>query len=101
MTTAKRSPALPEVPTIAEAGLPAYEASSWFGLHAPARTPRDIVNKLSSTIAGVLKLPDIQQRLIDLGFDPLGGTPELFAANIKSETEKWAGVIKNAGVKLD
>ena len=56
---------------------------------------------MSSAIATVLKLPDIQQRLIDLGFDPIGGTPEQFAANIKSETEKWARVIKNAGVKLD
>ena len=96
-----RSPAMPEVPTFIESGLKGVDSGTYWGCLAPAATPRDIVNKLSSTIAGVLKLPDIQQRLIDLGFDPLGGTPELFAANIKSETEKWAGVIKNAGVKLD
>ena len=92
---------MPEVPTFIESGLKGVDSGTYWGCLAPAATPRDIVNKLSSTIAGVLKLPDIQQRLIDLGFDPLGGTPEQFAANIKSETEKWAGVIKNAGVKLD
>jgi tripartite-type tricarboxylate transporter receptor subunit TctC len=94
VTGDKRSPAMPEVPTFIESG-------TYWGCLAPAATPKDIINKLSSTIAGVLKLPDIQQRLIDLGFDPIGATPEQFAANIKSETDKWARVIKTAHVKLD
>ncbi|MEO8441509.1 MAG: tripartite tricarboxylate transporter substrate binding protein [Betaproteobacteria bacterium] len=101
VTGDKRSPAMPEVPTFVEAGLKGVDSGTYWGCLAPAATPKDIINKLSSTIAGVLKLPDIQQRLIDLGFDPIGGTPEQFAANIKSETEKWARVIKNAHVKLD
>jgi tripartite-type tricarboxylate transporter receptor subunit TctC len=101
VTGDKRSPAMPEVPTFIEAGLKGVDSGTYWGCLAPAQTPREIVNKLSSTIAGVLRLPDIQQRLVDLGFDPLGGTPEQFAANIKSETEKWARVIKTANVKLD
>ena len=101
VTGDKRSPAMPEVPTFVESGLKGVDSSTYWGLLAPTATPKDIVNKVSLTIAGVLKLPDIQQRLIDLGFDPIGGTPEQFAANIKSETDKWARVIKNAHVKLD
>ncbi len=101
VTGDKRSPAMPEVPTFVESGLKGVDSGTYWGCLAPAATPKDIVNKLSTTIAGVLRLPDIQQRLIDLGFDPIGGTPEQFAANIKSETEKWARVIRNASVRLD
>jgi tripartite-type tricarboxylate transporter receptor subunit TctC len=101
VTGEKRSPAMPEVPTFVESGLQGVDSGTYWGCLAPAATPRDIVNKLSATMAGVLKLADIQQRLIDLGFDPIGGTPEQFAANIRSETDKWARVIKNARVKLD
>jgi tripartite-type tricarboxylate transporter receptor subunit TctC len=101
VTGDKRSPAMPEVPTFIESGLKGVDSGTYWGLLAPAATPKDIINKLSSTITGVLKLPDIQQRLIDLGFDPIGGTPAQFAANIKSETDKWARVIKTALVKLD
>ena len=101
VTGEKRSPAMPEVPTFIESGLIGVDSGTYWGCLAPAATPKDIVNKVSSAMATVLKLPDIQQRLIDLGFDPIGGTPEQFAANIKSETEKWARVIKKAGVKLD
>ncbi len=101
VTGDKRSPAMPEVPTFVESGLKGVDSGTYWGCLAPAATPKDIINKLSSTIAGVLKLPDIQQRLVDLGFDPIGGSPDQFAANIKSETDKWARVIKNAHVKLD
>jgi len=101
VTGEKRSPAMPEVPTFVESGLKGVDSGTYWGCLAPAATPRDVISKLSATIAAVLKLPDIQQRLIDLGFDPIGGTPEQFAANIKSETDKWARVIKNARVKLD
>jgi tripartite-type tricarboxylate transporter receptor subunit TctC len=101
VTGEHRSPAMPEVPTFIESGLKGVDSGTYWGCLAPAGTPKDIVSKLSATMASVLKLPDINQRLIDLGFDPIGGTPEQFAANIRSETEKWARVIKAARVKLD
>lgn len=101
VTGDKRSPAMPEVPTFVESGLKGVDSGTYWGLLAPAATMKEIVNRLSTTIAGVLKQPDIRQRLVDLGFDPIGGTPEQFAANIKAETEKWARVIKAANVKLD
>ncbi len=101
VTGDKRSPAMPEVPTFIEAGLKGVDSGTYWGCLAPAATPKDAINKISAIMTSVLKLPDIQARLVDLGFDPIGGTPEQFAANIKSETEKWARVIKNARVKLD
>jgi tripartite-type tricarboxylate transporter receptor subunit TctC len=101
VTGEKRSPAMPEVPTFIESGLKGVDSGTYWGCLAPAATPKEVVNKVSITMAGVIKLPDIQARLVDLGFDPIGGTPEQFAANIKSETDKWARVIKNARVKLD
>ena len=82
VTGDKRSPAMPEVPTFVESGLKGVDSGTYWGCLTPAATPKDIVNKLSTTIAAVLKLPDIQPRLIDLGFDPIGGSPEQFTANI-------------------
>ncbi|MDB5810534.1 MAG: LacI family transcriptional regulator [Betaproteobacteria bacterium] len=96
----RRSPALPEVPTVAEAGVPGYDSGAWFGLVAPANTPKDIVNKLSRETARILKQPDVSARLSDLGAEPVGGTPEQFAAHIKTEIAKWAKVIKEANVEL-
>ncbi len=101
VTGEKRSPAMPEVPTFIESGLAGVDSGTYWGCLAPAGTPRDAVSRLSTAMAGVLKQPDINQRLIELGFDPLGGTPEQFAAVIRSETEKWARVIKAARVRLD
>ena len=96
----RRSPALPEVQTVAEAGVPGYDSGAWFGLVAPANTPKDIVNKLSRETARALKLADVSARLSDLGAEPVGGTPEQFAAHIKAEIAKWAKVIKDANVEL-
>ena len=101
VTGDQRSPAMPEVPTFIESGLKGVDSGTYWGCLAPAATPKDIINKVSAAMASVLKLAEIQPRLIDLGFDPIGGSPEQFAANIKSETEKWARVIRNARVKLD
>ena len=101
VTGDKRSPAMPEVPTFIEAGLKGVDSGTYWGCLAPAATPKDVIIKMSMTMAAVLRLAEIQQRLIDLGFEPIGGSPEQFAANIKSETEKWARVIKSAGVRLD
>jgi tripartite-type tricarboxylate transporter receptor subunit TctC len=96
----KRSSAVPELPTVAEAGVPGYDSGAWFGLVAPANTPKDIVNKLSRETARILKLPDVSARLLELGAEPVGGTPEQFSTHIKSEIAKWSKVIKDANVEL-
>ena len=101
VTTATRAPALPDVPTIAEAGLPGYESSSWFGLLAPTGTPRDIVVKLNAEIASWLATPEAREKLTAIGAIAMGGTPEDFARHIAAETTKWAGVVKASGAKVD
>ena len=100
VSTAKRSPALPDLPTIAEAGVPGYSSSAWFGLVAPAGTPKSIVDKLATEQQRILKLPDVNDRLSNLGAEPVGDRPEQFAAHIKAEIAKWAKVIKDANVEL-
>jgi tripartite-type tricarboxylate transporter receptor subunit TctC len=100
VSTAKRSRAVPEIPTVAEAGVPGYDSGAWFGLLAPAGTPKDIVNRLAAETQRILKLPDVHERIAALGAEPVGSTPEQFAAHIKSEIAKWAKVIKEANVEL-
>ncbi|MBM3358118.1 MAG: tripartite tricarboxylate transporter substrate binding protein [Betaproteobacteria bacterium] len=97
----KRSTAMPEVPTIAEAGVPGYDMVLWFGVLAPAGTPRPVVAKLHGEIAGILKQPDVNQRLTGLGAEPVGSSPDEFDAFIKREIGKWAKVVKDAGLKVD
>jgi tripartite-type tricarboxylate transporter receptor subunit TctC len=101
VTGEKRSPAMPKVPTFTEAAMKQVDASSYWGALAPARTPPEIVNRLSTTLAQVLKMRDVHDKLVELGFDPIGGSPSDFAALLAKETDKWAKVIKAAGVKLD
>ena len=101
VSTNKRSSAMPDLPTIAEAGVPGYEAGAWFGLLAPAGTPKAILAQLSAESARILKLPDISKRISELGAEPVGSTPEQFAALINSEIAKWAKVIKLSGAKAD
>jgi tripartite-type tricarboxylate transporter receptor subunit TctC len=100
VTTAQRSPAAPNLPTIQEAGVAGYEAGSWFGLLAPTGTPKNIVQKLSGETARILKVREVNERLSALGASPVGGTPEEFAAFIRSEQAKWRKVIQQAGIKL-
>jgi putative tricarboxylic transport membrane protein len=95
----KRLPKIPEVPTLGELGLKDFEAGSWYGVMAPAGTPRDIVVKLHGELVKALKLPEIQQRITDLGAYPIGNTPEEFSAQIVRERERWAKVVKEAGIK--
>jgi len=100
VSTAKRSSAVPDLPTIAEAGVPGYDSGAWFGLLAPAGTPGAIVNQLSTETARILKQPEVNKRISELGAEPVGSTPEEFTALIKSEILKWAKVIKDANVEL-
>jgi tripartite-type tricarboxylate transporter receptor subunit TctC len=99
VTTSSRSQAAPEMPTIAEAGLSGYEATQWFGVLAPAGTPRAIVDRLHQEITTALRSADVKQHLSGEGAEIVASTPEQFAAYLRSETEKWARVIKAAGIK--
>ncbi|GAC1426757.1 MAG: tripartite tricarboxylate transporter substrate binding protein [Burkholderiaceae bacterium] len=103
LTSRKPSPALPGVPPISQTGgeLANYEASSWFGVLAPAGTPKDIVNRLHTEIARVLASPAVKEKLVGQGADPVGNTPEQFAAFIQTESRKWAMVVKASGARVD
>nr|WP_210249689.1 tripartite tricarboxylate transporter substrate binding protein [Mesorhizobium albiziae] len=101
VTSKKRSMALPDVPTIDESGLPGFEATSWFGVFAPADTAPDVVAKLNEAIVKALNEPTINQKIVDIGGEPNPETPEEFAAFIKAEAVKWADVVKASGASLD
>jgi len=101
VTSARRVDDLPGVPTINESGYQGFDAVTWFGLLAPAGTPRDVVARLNAEFNKALKQPELAKRLADEGADPAGGTPEQFAALIKDEIPRWGKVVKDAGVKID
>jgi tripartite-type tricarboxylate transporter receptor subunit TctC len=101
VTSKTRAKAVPEVPTVAESGLPAYEAVLWQGYFVPAGTPREIINKLSTDINRVLAMPDTIERLAGAGTDPFPGSPDQFAAFLKVEIDKWGKVVKSIGLKMD
>jgi tripartite-type tricarboxylate transporter receptor subunit TctC len=96
-----RSAALPNVPTAAESGLPGYEAVQYYGLAAPAGTPRPIVERLNKELQTILKADDVKKLMLDLGSEPTPGTPEDYAANIQREEGKWAALIKKLGLKIE
>ena len=97
----KRSPFLPDLPTIAEQGYPGFEAVGWIGIAAPARTPEPILKTLQAAIAKALEQPEMQKRMSELAFVPVGDTPEQFTAFIKAENAKWAKAVKESGAKVD
>ena len=97
----ERSPGFPDVPTIAEAGVPGYEAPTWTGVIAPAGTPKPIVDKLNAAVNQALNSPSFRARFAAIGDEPAGGTPEAFAAFMKSESAKWADVVKRSGARLE
>jgi tripartite-type tricarboxylate transporter receptor subunit TctC len=97
----QRSVAVPDVPTLSESGLPGFEVIGWWGMLAPAKTPRPVVNLLNKEVRAVLEIPEVSRNLIDQGMDPAPGPPEQFAALIKSDMDKWGDIGKRLGVKLD
>lgn len=101
VTTIKRSQLVPDLPTISEAGLKGFDANNWYGLLAPAKTPRPIIDRLNAETTKILNMPDIKTILFNQGLDVAPGTPEQFAAYIKSERAKWAKVIKASGAKAN
>lgn len=101
ITSGKRSAVAPNLPTVAESGIPGFEVQGWFGWLAPAGTPRPIVTRLNTEIVRILKDPAMHDRLVGLGSDPEPTTPEQFGAFIRSERDKWAAVIQRAGIRLD
>lgn len=101
VTTATRLAALPEVPTVAESGLPGFEAVTWFGFVAPAGTPREIVNRLNTEITRAAAVTEVRQQLAAQSIEPLNGTPEHFGAYIRDEIAKWARVVKSSGARAE
>jgi tripartite-type tricarboxylate transporter receptor subunit TctC len=101
VSSAKRSPVAPDLPTVAESGFPGYEAATWYGVLAPAGTPAPIVKKLNTEIIATLNHPELKQRMAGQGADPAPTTPEEFAAYIKTEVSKWAKVVKESGAQPD
>jgi tripartite-type tricarboxylate transporter receptor subunit TctC len=97
--SARRSALLPDVPTVAEAGVPGYELAGWLAIFAPAGTPKALVSRLNEEISRVLALPEVRDRLLQLGLDPMSGTPDQLGALVRSEIPKWARIIKDAGIK--
>ena len=101
VTTAKRSSIAPDVPTLAESGLPGFEVGSWQGVFAPAGTPPEIVKRLNAEIVKALNLPDVREKLSGLGAEIVADSPEEFSALVKAEVVKWADVVKKSGAKVD
>lgn len=98
---AKRSPALPQVPTVSEAGVPGFDAGTWYAVLAPARTPRDIVSRINGSLVAVLKQADVRERLAGMAIEPVGSSADELARHIASELPKWARVIKQSGARVD
>ncbi|HKA43401.1 MAG TPA: tripartite tricarboxylate transporter substrate binding protein [Burkholderiales bacterium] len=101
ISSGQRFPTLPDIPTVAEQGLPGFEAISWAGVCAPGGTPRDLVNRLYTEVAKVLKVPEIRDRLLRDGIEPIGSTPDEFLAHTRREAVKWGKVVKDTGAKVE
>ena len=101
VTSAKHALAMPELPTVAEAGVPGYEVTSWNGILIPAGAPADVIRRLNGKLNKIINAPDMNARMIEFGYEPVGGPPEKFGEHIRAEIAKWAPVVKAAGVKVD
>ena len=101
VSTAKRPAAIPDLPTVAESGVPGFDSGVWYAMLLPAQAPREIVDRLNREVVAVLKRPDYSKLLFESSIDPVGGTPEQLGAYIKSEIVKYAKVVKDAGIRVD
>src|SRR5262249_19547962 len=101
VSSAKRIAAAPELATVAESGLPGFDVVAWFGLFAPAGTPKPIIDRLSAETRTALAAPEVRKLLIDLGAEPLGSAPEAFAVYVKEEFERWGKLTKEAGIRIE
>ena len=101
VSSAKRIAAAPELPTVAESGLPGFDVVAWFGFFAPAATPRPIVDRLSAETRAALGAPEVRKRLIDLGAEPLGSTPQEFTAYVQAEFQRWGQLARDAGMRIE
>jgi tripartite-type tricarboxylate transporter receptor subunit TctC len=101
VTSPKRSPIVPDVPTVGESGLPGFEALQWFGILAPTGTSRDLIARLNGDIVKTLRLPDVRERMVALGAEVVGSSPEQFASFQKADAAKWARVVKESGAKIE
>ena len=101
VTTAQRWPETPDIPTVAESGVPGYEVSGWFGLLAPQGTPKAVLDTLQQAIAAALKSSEVTKQINDLGAQPVANTPDAFATQIKADVEKWREVVKATGISIE
>jgi tripartite-type tricarboxylate transporter receptor subunit TctC len=101
VSTAARSPLAPELPTIAESGVPGFDVEVWFGIVAPAGTPRNVVAQLNAEINRALALPEVKRRFAEQGVRTIGGTPEQFGAYLQGQIARWAKVVKDTGVRIE
>ena len=101
VTTARRSAALPEIPTIAEAGLPGYELWAWFAVFVPAGTPQPVIEKMNAALLAAMKQPEVKARFAAIGAEPIGSSPQQLAAHLKAEMDKWGAVIAERGIRTD
>jgi len=101
VTAAKRSPLLPDVPTVAEQGVPGFDVSAWFGVFTTGGTPKDVVAKLNAQIVRILALPEVREKLSGIGMEPVSMTPDAFSDFVRAEIAKWAGVVKASGARAD
>jgi tripartite-type tricarboxylate transporter receptor subunit TctC len=101
VTTSRRSALLPDLPTVSESGLPGFDINTWFGVFVPAKTPRPVVDRLHDAFVKALQAPDVREKMLALGVEPVGNTPEQFAAYIQSEAAKYAKVIQASGAKVE
>ena len=101
VTSAKRALAMPDLPTVQETGIEGYDVTSWNGMLAPAATPADIIRRLNSEFNRIISTPEMRKRMIDNGYEPVGGPPEKFGEFIRAEIAKWAPVVKAANIRVD
>ena len=101
VTSLTRDPSLPDIPTVAESGVPGYEVGVWFGIVAPAGTPPDVTAKLNAELNKILRDPDVKQKFADQGVNPAGGPPERFSEHLRTQIEKWGRVVKESGAKVE